>query len=146
MAVIGPIARYLLLAVLLVGSPAVFLCSIASAVRRSSNVPTPPVLVGVRHALNVRLAEGDLAPEEFERIHALIRSLPLRTRLRAGVGINSVRLCWILWCAGWALFWALAGIVQLHLVPLALLLAPLSVATAFVPVGRSRTVGQGPAL
>jgi hypothetical protein len=139
MAVIGPIARYLLLAVVLVGSPAILLWSITAVFRSSSKVQDPPILVGAKHALKMRVAQGDMAPDEYERLRGLMRSLPLRTRFRARLGISGLRLCWIVWCVVWALFWALAGIAQLRWTPVALLLAPLSVAAAFLPVGRSKT-------
>jgi hypothetical protein len=138
MAVIGPVARYLLLAVLLVGAPAFLLWMITATFRTSSTVQGRRVLVGARHALKRRVAQGDLAPEEYERLRLLIRSLPLWRRIQVTVGINNLRLFWIVWCVGWALFWALAGIVQLHWVPAALL-APLSVAAAFLPVGTSKS-------
>jgi len=141
MAVIGPVARYLLIAMLLVGSPAFLLWCLTAGFRSSRKVQGPPVLVGARLALKMRMAQGDVAPDEYERLQALIRSLPLRTRIQAGVEGSWIRLCWIMWCIGWALFWALVGIVQLHWVLAALLLAPLSVAAAFVPVGRSKAQG-----
>jgi len=136
MAVIGPVARYLLLAGLLVGAPAFLMWNLTATFRRPEKVQASAALVGATHALKMRLAQGTLEPKEYERLRALVRSLPLRARIRARVAFSSLRLFWIVWCVGWALFWALAGIVQLHWVLAALLLAPLSVAAAFVPVGR----------
>jgi len=138
MAVIGPVARCLFLVAVLVGSPAILLWSVTTALHSSSSAQGTPVLVGARRALKMRVAQGDLAPDEYERLRALIRSLPWRTRIRAAVGISTLRLCWIHWCVGWALFWAIAGVVQFHWVPGSLLIAPLSVAAAFLPVGKAK--------
>jgi hypothetical protein len=139
MAVIGPIARYLLLTLVLVGSPAILLWSLTAAFRTPPGVEAePPVLVGAKRALRVRLARGDLTPAEHEHIRGLIRSLPLRTRLRLTVTTSTLRLSWIAWCAGWALFWAVAGIVEPQRMLVALVLAPLSVVAAFLPVGRAK--------
>jgi len=139
MAVIGPVARYLILAGLLVGTPAFLLWILTATFRGPSEFQAPSTLVGAMHTLKMRRAKGTLEPKEYERLRALIRSLPLLTRVRARLGFSSLRICWIVWCVAWALFWALAGIVQLHWVAAALLLAPLSVAAAFVPVGRAKT-------
>jgi hypothetical protein len=140
MAVIGPVARYLLLTLVLVGSPAILLWSLTAAFRTPPGVEAElPVLVGAKRALKVRLARGDLTPAEHEYIRGLIRSLPLRTRLRARVTMGTPRLFWIAWCVGWALFWALVE-PQHSLV--ALVLAPLSVAAAFLPLGRAKPTGD----
>lgn len=139
MAVIGPVARYFVLAGLLVGSPAFLLWNLTATFRRPEKVQASSALVGATHVLEMRLAQGTLEPKEYERLRALIQSLSLRTRIRARVAFSSLRICWIVWCVGWALFWALAGIVQLHWISAALFLAPLSVAAAFLPVGTSKS-------
>jgi len=133
-AMIAAPVRELLRVVVLVGGPAILLWSI-TALARQRQVEDLPLLFGAKQVLRARLAQHDMSADEYERVRRLIRSLPFRAKVRARFGISLLRTYWIMCCVCSAL--VLAALVPS--IPIALILAPLSVMAAFIPVGRSKT-------
>jgi len=132
-AMIAAPVRELLRVVVLVGGPAILLWSI-TALARQRQVEDLPLLFGAKRILKARLAQHDMSADEYERVRLLIRSLPLRAKVRARFGISLLRTYWIVCCVFSAL--VLAALVPS--IPIALILAPLTVMAAFIPVGRSK--------
>jgi len=132
-AMIAPAVRELLRVVVLVGGPAILLWS-TTTLARQRQVEDLPLLFGAKRILKARLAQHDMSADEYERVRLLIRSLPLRAKVRARFGISLLRTYWIVCCVFSAL--VLAALVPS--IPIALILAPLTVMAAFIPVGRSK--------